>query len=77
MAKKSSPLNSLKAKTNPIVTKMPMGITIRIKEANCGDQVCVRRGWAKENGETIVCLPHKLVIEVQGSQGGDSDDLIY
>jgi hypothetical protein len=50
---------------------------IRIKEANCGDQVCVRRGWAKENGETIVCLPHKLVIEVQGSQGGDSDDLIY
>lgn len=51
---------------------------IRIKEANCGDQVCVRRGWAKKNGETIVCLPHKLVIEVQGqNSGGDGDDLIY
>lgn len=52
---------------------------IRIKEANCGDQICVRRGWAAKDGETIVCLPHKLVIEIQDNQdkGGDSDDLIY
>ncbi|HLQ40804.1 MAG TPA: NusG domain II-containing protein [Tetragenococcus sp.] len=56
------------------------GDQIRIKEANCGDQICVRRGWAKKNGETIVCLPHKLVLEVNDAKtddGGETDDLIY
>lgn len=50
---------------------------IRIKEADCGDQICVRRGWASKNGETIVCLPHKLVIEIRAANGGEPDDLIY
>ncbi|HCE12668.1 MAG TPA: hypothetical protein DEQ24_07980 [Enterococcus sp.] len=53
------------------------GDRIRIKEANCGDQICVRRGWASKNGETIVCLPHKMVIEIQASDGSENDDLIY
>ena len=53
------------------------GDRIRMKEANCGDQICVRRGWASKNGETIVCLPHKLVIEIQTLDGSDMDDLIY
>ncbi len=53
------------------------GDKIRIKEADCGDQICVRRGWASKNGETIVCLPHKLVIEVRSTDGSDKDGLIY
>lgn len=53
------------------------GDRIRIKEADCGDQICVRRGWASKNGETIVCLPHKLVIEIQAADGSETDDLIY
>lgn len=53
------------------------GDRIRIKEADCGDQVCVRRGWATNNGETIVCLPHKLVIEIQASDGSDIGDIDY
>ena len=52
------------------------GDRIRIKEADCGDQICVRRGWASKNGETIVCLPHKLVIEIQAADGSETDDLI-
>ncbi|WP_165004995.1 MULTISPECIES: NusG domain II-containing protein [unclassified Enterococcus] len=53
------------------------GDRIRIKEADCDDQICVRRGWAAKNGETIVCLPHKLVIEVRSTDGSDEDSLIY
>ncbi|HFJ6294233.1 TPA: NusG domain II-containing protein [Enterococcus faecium] len=53
------------------------GDRVRIKEADCDDQICVRRGWATKNGETIVCLPHKLVIEVRSTDGGDEDSLIY
>nr|WP_242703952.1 NusG domain II-containing protein [Enterococcus sp. 669A] len=40
------------------------GERIRVKEASCRDQVCVRRGWIEETGDTIVCLPHKMVIEI-------------
>lgn len=53
------------------------GERIRIKEADCDDQICVRRGWATNNGETIVCLPHKLVIEVRLTDGSGEDSLIY
>lgn len=53
------------------------GDKIRIKEADCDDQICVRRGWASKNGETIVCLPHKLVIEVRSTDGSEEDSLIY
>ena len=53
------------------------GNRIRIKDANCGDLICVRRGWASKNGDTIVCLPHKLVIEVQALDGGDTGELDY
>lgn len=53
------------------------GEKVRITEADCGDQVCVRRGWAEKDGDTIVCLPHKLVIEIQDGTGGGDDGLIY
>lgn len=53
------------------------GDKIRMKEADCGDQICVRRGWVTKNGETIVCLPHKLVIEIRSTDGSEEDSLIY
>ncbi|WP_297078922.1 NusG domain II-containing protein [uncultured Enterococcus sp.] len=50
---------------------------IRVKDTNCGDLICVRRGWISKKGESIVCLPHKLVIDIQSSTGGDDGELIY
>lgn len=38
---------------------------IRVKDANCKDQVCVKQGWKSRPGQTIVCLPHKFLIEVK------------
>ena len=40
-------------------------------EANCGDHTCIRTGTISREGETIICLPHKLVVTVAG--GGPSD----
>ena len=39
-------------------------------EANCGDHTCVRTGVIFREGETIVCLPHRLVISIEGGEGG-------
>lgn len=50
---------------------------IRITEANCNDQICVRRGWIEKSGESIVCLPHKLVVSIVSSDGSEDGSLIY
>ncbi len=44
---------------------------IRVSDADCPDKVCVDMGWKSRRGETLTCLPHKLVIEIQG--GGERD----
>jgi hypothetical protein len=43
---------------------------IRVTEANCPDQVCVRQGWISDSATPIVCLPHGLVIEITGVEDG-------
>lgn len=46
---------------------------IRVSDADCPDKVCVNMGWKNRRGETITCLPHKLVIEIQGGRERDID----
>ncbi|MTD41797.1 hypothetical protein GIX45_24905 [Erwinia sp. CPCC 100877] len=54
------------------------GDRIRMLESNCGDQVCVQRGWISKPGETpIACLPHNLFITVEASDGSEDGSLIY
>ena len=36
-----------------------------IESADCRDKICVHRGKIRDSGETIVCLPHKLVVTVR------------
>ncbi|GFH40080.1 NusG domain II-containing protein [Lactococcus insecticola] len=47
---------------------------IGIVYANCDDQICVRKGFIDKVGQTIVCLPHKLVIEVMTSSNKPEDN---
>lgn len=45
---------------------------IRISQADCPDQVCVDQGFISDGTVPIVCLPHKLMIEIVGG-GSDLD----
>ena len=36
---------------------------IRVRDADCPDQTCVKMGWLSSAAMPIVCLPHRLVIE--------------
>ena len=47
-----------------------------MEEADCPDGYCKRQGTISRVNETIVCLPHKLVAEVEsdGSTTDDADD---
>lgn len=39
---------------------------ICIVESNCPEGLCVRRGWLKRPGDTAVCLPHRVMVTVEG-----------
>ncbi|KZL94255.1 NusG domain II-containing protein [Clostridium magnum] len=39
---------------------------IRFIDADCPDKVCIKTGWLSEPGQTAVCLPHKLMIKING-----------
>ncbi len=38
---------------------------IRMVSANCPDQVCVDTGWVSSSLKPIVCLPARLVIQIE------------
>lgn len=45
---------------------------IRVSEADCPDRVCVNQGWISDGTVPIVCLPHRLMVEIRGG-GGELD----
>ncbi len=49
----------------------------KVIEANCPDQVCVRSARIVVPGQTIVCLPHRLIIRIEGGgeDGGNIDSI--
>lgn len=49
---------------------------VRVLEANCPDQIDVKQGWITNIGETLICLPHRLVVEIKGVSTSDEVDII-
>ena len=47
--------------------------SVRMKQATCPDELCVRQGAISRERQTIVCLPHKLVVEVYGTHEQEYD----
>lgn len=39
---------------------------VRVIEADCPDKVDVKQGYISKLGETIVCLPNKMIVEIKG-----------
>lgn len=49
------------------VTLYPDGAAVT--EASCPDQVCVRTGKITRTGESAVCLPGRVVLQLEGGKG--------
>ena len=62
---------------------------VRMIDANCRDGVCISQGETRRATRTIVCLPHKLVVQLvpaeesedadegQGAPSGDLDVVVF
>ncbi|MBC7229352.1 MAG: NusG domain II-containing protein [Actinobacteria bacterium] len=48
------------------------GGRVRMLDSACPDKLCVHAGWISRPGESIVCLPNRVVIEIKtGEEGPD------
>ncbi len=45
-----------------------------VKEADCPDGICKHHTPISKVGETVVCLPHKLVFRIDGAAPQDGPD---
>lgn len=45
-----------------------------MQEADCPDGYCMEQGRIRTGNKSIICLPHKLVVEVVGEAGDSEDD---
>ena len=41
---------------------------IRFSDSACKTKYCVHRGWMQYAGETMACLPNKVVVTLTGGQ---------
>ena len=42
-------------------------------EADCPDKLCVSQKEISKNGESIICLPNKVIVEVENSEENEFD----
>lgn len=48
-----------------------------VSDADCPDKLCVRARSISRNGESIICLPHKLVIQIDSKEESELDAVTY
>lgn len=49
---------------------------VRVSEADCPNQDCVEQGWISKAGQQIVCLPHKLVVNITDEDAASAYDVV-
>lgn len=49
---------------------------VKIIDADCKDELCIKQGSISKVGKTLICLPNKLIIEIKGDEYDSSDDMI-
>lgn len=46
---------------------------VRVIEASCPDKICENHVSIHKNGESIICLPNKLVVTITGGEEREYD----
>lgn len=49
----------------------------RILSSPCPDQICVRQGELRENGDTAVCAPQRVVVKITTKEKKQQDAIVY
>ncbi|MTI68775.1 MAG: NusG domain II-containing protein [Firmicutes bacterium] len=69
---------TIEVKTEYGFNKIEIGKNkVRMIESDCHDQLCVKQGWINAPGNVVVCLPNRLVIELEGSKESKVDEISH
>jgi hypothetical protein len=49
---------------------------IRVSESDCKNHVCMEEGWIMNPGQSIVCLPNRVVVEIPAGSGDSKYDIL-
>ncbi len=51
--------------------------TVRMTESDCSNNDCVHMNAIHFDGESIICLPHRLVVSIDSDEEGEIDAFAY
>lgn len=49
--------------------------TVRMEWADCPDQICVHHKEISRNGESIICLPNRVAVTIDGGRKNELDGI--
>lgn len=47
-----------------------------MEAADCPDKYCITYQPISKTNESIICLPHRLVVQVEGAEDGEIDGIV-
>lgn len=50
---------------------------VRMLEADCPNKICVKDGFKYKAGQSIICLPNKLDVEIIGEDKAEVDEVSF
>lgn len=61
-----------------IYVQGPLGVTtirvekgeVWIEDSPCREKICIKMGKIKRPGEQLICVPNRVVVELEGERGG-------
>jgi len=70
---------SLKADSTTTLGKMVLEVRngrIRVAESDCPNKICCYEGWISRPGQSLVCLPNRVLIEIPSKPGNEEYDTV-
>lgn len=50
---------------------------VKIIDADCHDKICVKSHAISKPGESLICLPHKVVVRIIGEGKQETDEVSF
>ncbi len=50
--------------------------TVWVSDADCDNHDCIKQGKILKVGQSIICLPHRMVIRIVGAQDSEYDAVV-
>jgi len=50
--------------------------TVWVEDADCDNHDCIKQGRISKVGQSVICLPHQMVIRIVGTQDSEYDAVV-